>query len=152
MADESEVASAPGLWRRKRTWEPVLLVLLLAVLGVAGWRRWGPPAYVGTSEGVTLMWSCTNGIAWSASPGGAYWWAGQKPVAHGRLVTGPSPGTETGGIVEERATGRLHFDSRNGATFRSRAGGTLAFHRVPAGTFIETGCAIDPTFAEAAGS
>jgi hypothetical protein len=152
MADETALPPPPGLLRRKRTWEVVALVALLGVLGVAGWRRWGPPAYVGTSRRVTLTWGCTNGIALPATPGGASWWAGQMPVAHGRLVTGPSPGTETGGIVEERATGRIHFDSRNGATFHSDAGGTLVFHRVPAGTFLETGCAIDPTFATAAGS
>ena len=133
MAEESDEASRSGLGWRRQTWEVAALVAVLGILAFVAWHRWTPPGYVGTSRRITLTWACTNGIQWfppgQEATNGYSWWAGDDPVPSGQVVTAADVGRDSDGFSIERATGVLRFTSRGRATFRSDAGGTLAFTR-----------------------
>lgn len=99
--------------------------------------------YLWSSRRVTLTWQCSNPLFLPLTTGALHyeWWA-RNPVPWGtdRFLTAPPSPTKD--LPSYRAAGRVHFDSVDHATFRSDAGKTLTFIRVPRGTFYDLDCAI----------
>ena len=136
----------PGLARKIQRWEVVALVLALFLIGAAAWNHWSGPGYVGTTRRVTLHWTCQNAIFWSEKDQDFQWWASGTRKSQGRITTGESTlkDPDSGEPQPREASGSLHFDTRDRATFRSDAGGTMPMEREKKDTFHTMACAFGP--------
>ena len=121
-------ASPTAPHRAARRWiATVLLVIVLAGLGAYGWHWHADRSYVGSTAAASLTWTCWNGIFWTDPDTGIKWWAGEDR----RVIEGPIESATSGitkdqsGLPIRNATGSIHFDTRETATFTSAAGGHL---------------------------
>jgi hypothetical protein len=123
-------------------WLGAIVVLALIGGGIEGSRLWSDRSYIGSTRQTVLDWQCSNAIFWPQAASGRRWWAGDNPVVTGHVATSSS--TPTHDLPLYHASGRLHFDSYNVATFTSDSGGKMILHRQHGRPFAAADCRLGP--------
>jgi len=111
--------------------------------GMAAWWLHDTGMYVWTTRRTTLTWQCSTDIVLPFTTGARrYSWRAPNsiPTGGGQFLT--SPPLPTSPIHTHHATGQVHFDSLNRATFHSDAGRSLLFIRESKRAFHNLGCGI----------
>jgi hypothetical protein len=113
------------------------MVLWFGAGGLLGYRLWHEHSYVGRSTATVLRWRCLNSIVYEDTSRNRRWRASYRS-ATGLVETGErvmsaaefgEPHSATPLVRVHEAKGRIYFDTRRTATFRSTAGGTLMLER-----------------------